>query len=190
MQVDRLVNQRKSGNFFSTGLTSLKSIIITMIIFTFAFFAASNLLAGSSSAAVQVSAVVLSKCKINSGEVSFGNYDPTSENETSPLNAAGNFSISCTKNTTATISIDQGQYSGQAAGTSRAMKSSVDSHYLSYDLYLDASRSTVWNTTNQATYTATGGAAPTAFPIYAKVPGSQDVSDGQYSDVVTVTAVF
>lgn len=190
MQFGRLVHYRKLGNSFTTRLTSLRTVIIPMIIFTFAFFAASNLLAGSSSAAVQVSAVVNSKCKINSGEVSFGSYDPASEHETAPLNAAGNLSISCTKNTSATISIDQGQYAGQAAGTSRAMKSSVGSNYLSYDLYLDANMATVWNSTNQATYTATGGAAPTAFPIYAKVPGSQDVSDGQYSDVVTVTAVF
>lgn len=189
MQFDRLVQQGKL-NSFKSRLTSLSQIIIAMIIFMFTSFAASNLMAGSSSAAVQVSAVVNSKCKINSGEVSFGNYDPASENESAPLNAAGNFSISCTKNTSATISIDQGQYAGQAAGASRAMKNTTGSNYLSYDLYLDANMSTVWNTSNQATYTATGGAAPTAFPIYAKVPASQDVSDGQYSDVVTVTAVF
>ncbi|HTM63436.1 MAG TPA: spore coat U domain-containing protein [Gammaproteobacteria bacterium] len=192
MQVDRLVNKQKKQYIISVRVVKHASdnYLYLLLLIAASLLGVSNLRAGNSSATVQVSAVVASNCKLNSGEVQFGTYDPADVNAVSALNAAGSVQISCTKNTTATISIDQGQYASQATSTSRAMKSQDGSSYLSYDLYLDAGYSTVWNTVNQETYTSTGGITPTSIAIYGKVPANQDVIDGQYNDVVTVTATF
>lgn len=150
----------------------------------------SGLMAESSNHTLQVSATVASKCLMQGETLSFGTYDPASANNTAALNATGSLQIKCTRNTSATISMDSGQYASQAAGTSRAMRSADGENYLSYDLYLDPARSTVWNDVNKAVYSAASGGVTSAISIYGTVPASQDVGDGQYNDVVTITANF
>ena len=150
----------------------------------------SGLMAESSNETLQVSATVASKCLMQGETLSFGTYDPASANSSSALNATGSLQIKCTRNTNATISMDAGQYASRAAGTSRAMRSADGENYLSYDLYLDPARSTVWNNVNKAVYSGSGASAPATLSIYGAVPASQDVGDGQYNDVVTITANF
>lgn len=173
IQQDRLVNQ-----------------IIVAALFIGVCLGTSRLMADSTNQTMQVSATVASKCLMQGETLSFGTYDPAGANESAALSATGNLQIKCTRNTSATISMDAGQYASQASGTSRAMRSTDGNNYLSYELYLDPARSSVWNNVNKATYSGSGAAAPAILSIYGAVPSSQDVGDGQYNDVVTITANF
>lgn len=181
MKRDRLVNQHQYAY--------KQSFIMATILFVATCVSCSGLLAGSTNAKLQVSTTVAAKCAMEGNTLSFGTYDPISANGSTALTASGNVSIKCTRNTSASITMDQGQFSSQASGTSRAMRSSDGGNYLSYDLYLDPGHSTVWNTVNKAVYAATTG-APATLAIYGRVPASQDVGDGRYDDVVTITANF
>src|SRR3990167_5821968 len=69
---------------------------------------------------VQVSAVVASSCNISQGTLTFGIYDPAGTHASAPLRSNGNMQIQCTKNTTATISLDRGMHAANASGTNRA----------------------------------------------------------------------
>lgn len=150
----------------------------------------SNLIAGSVSTSLLVSVTVDSQCKMDSNDLQFGTYDPVGANSSSPLNAMGSIKIKCTKNTIAVIRMDGGQHASSSSHTTRAMTNATGSTYLDYELYLDSERSTVWNNSNNATYQGTGDGAITTVAIYGAIPGDQDVNDGQYNDVVTITATF
>lgn len=154
------------------------------------YVGASSLLAASSSAAVPVTVTVATHCKMNSNPMQFGAYDPAGANNASALNAVGSINIKCTKNTSAVIRIDGGQHASRSSRTSRAMTNAAGTTYLDYELYLDSARSTVWNTSNSASFQEPGGGVVTMVAIYGAIPGNQDVNDGQYNDVVTVTASF
>lgn len=182
MQQDKLVNQHRHRNKMTFAFTC--ALLIA------ACFSTTVIMADSSNATMQISATVASKCLMQGETLNFGTYDPASANDQAALNATGNLQVKCTRNTSATITMDGGQYPAQASGTSRAMRSADGNSYLSYDLYLDPARSTVWNNTNKVTYSAATAAASQSFSIYGSVPASQDVGDGQYNDVVTITANF
>ena len=65
------------------------------------------------------------------------------------------------------------------------------SNYLSYELYSDAARTTVWNT-GAGLYNP--GAAPSKvarnFTVYGRVTSNQDVPAGSYNDTVVATVNF
>jgi spore coat protein U-like protein len=59
--------------------------------------------------------------------------------------------------------------------------------YLNYNLYEDAARSQVWD--NRSNAVKTTRVFPYTATVYGRIPGSQDVEPGVYSDTV-VTTVF
>lgn len=138
---------------------------------------------------VMVSAVVASSCNINQGTLTFGTYDATSANASSPLHTNANLQIRCTKNTTATISLDRGMHSANASGTSRAMANSNGNEYLSYDIYTSSNYNEPWTEATPVTYTA-NTSDPMNINIYGAIPANQTTSDGTYNDVVTINATF
>ena len=140
--------------------------------------------AGSASANVTVTANVAANCVINAGSVAFGAYDPVTANASTDLDGAGNFQVQCTKGTAATVTLGNGlNFSG---GTRRM---STGSDFLNYNLYTSSARSTVWNTTNTVSYTATSKALFT-LDVYGRVPSNQDISTGSYTDTVVATINF
>lgn len=149
----------------------------------------SKAIAGSTSKSITVTATVPANCNFAGGAVTlaFGSYDPTGANASSgsDLDQATTFDLRCTKGTSATIAINNGL---NASGTTRQMSNS--GVFLTYELYNDTSRTTIWNDTNTVTYNALS-ASPATFSIYGRVPKGQDaVSTGNYSDTVVVSATF
>lgn len=132
---------------------------------------------------------VNSKCNFGSGSITmvFGSYDPVGVNASSPKDALTTFSLSCTKNQTAVIGIDTGL---NPAGLNRRMTAGA-SKFMTYQLYKDAGRTSVWGTSGGATvsYTAPNGSA-TNFTVYGRIPAGQDTPIGNYTDTVTITATF
>jgi spore coat protein U-like protein len=94
------------------------------------------------------------------------------------------------------------QLSTGNAGTYAPRSLSSGGAMLSYNLYTDAGRTLVWGDGIGATQTVTGnlsgvllalGACPPTpiqHPVYGRIPGSQNVPAGSYSDTITVTVTF
>lgn len=105
--------------------------------------------------------------------------------------ATGSISVLCAKDTYYEISLDVGQGSGASYGDGRVMTNGVDT--LKYNIYTDASYSTVWGdgTSGSTVLTGTGDGSFQDYVIYGKIPESQtNASRGAYSDLVTATVSY
>jgi len=114
--------------------------------------------------------------------VSFGNYDPMLSGN---LDTTGSIQLRCSKNTpNVSVKIDAGT---SGSFVPRYMQGPSDQ--LAYNLYLDASRTTIWGDGTSGTSIAffpTIGRLAT-LPIYARTPLGQSVGPGAYADSVVVT---
>jgi spore coat protein U domain-containing protein, fimbrial subunit CupE1/2/3/6 len=135
-----------------------------------------------------VTATVLSECTVSSSVVNFGAYDPVVANATSPRDSTGTVNVYCTTGTLATVSLDLGTH---ISGSSRRMLGTTGD-FLTYELYRDAARSVVWNTTNTYSGTSTSKLTPIngGFVAYGRTFAGQDVRIGSYSDTVLVTVNY
>ena len=149
---------------------------------------AQSLSAGSATANLTVTATVGPNCTITTAPVAFGAYDPVVTNATTNDDDVGTISIACTKGTAATIGLGIG---ANASGAIRRMKDAT-TDYLTYELYLDSTRTTVWGTAGVNLFSA--GAAPSKvarpFTVYGRIPSGQDVPAGSYTDTVVATVNF
>jgi spore coat protein U-like protein len=141
--------------------------------------------AAQKQANLDVTASVAANCTITTAAVAFGAYDPVGVNAAADLTASGSVTVACTKGTPATI--DLGNGANLLAG-SRRMASATD--FMNYRLYKDAARTQVWGTglaggTTMAYNSASRVAV--AVPVYGTVPMAQDVTVGNYADVVVAT---
>jgi spore coat protein U-like protein len=156
-----------------------------------ALAAAPSVHAGSATSSFTVSAAVVASCTISTTTLAFGNYDPIVTNASTALDVNGSVTITCTKGSTTTIGLDAGQNAAQAVGTTRAMQV-AGPDYLSYELYQDAGRSTLWGNSGGSLFTpaAAPNKNPRTFTIYGRVPAGQSSTIGNYTDTVVATVNF
>jgi spore coat protein U-like protein len=143
--------------------------------------------AATATASLSVTATVSNNCTISTVAVAFGNYDPVGANASTNLDGTGTVVVACTKGATATVALGNGN---NASGSVRRMSDGA-SNFLSYELYNEATRTTVWN--SGAGLLATGAAPSKAarnFTVYGRVASDQDVPAGNYSDTVVATVNF
>ncbi len=148
-------------------------------------------LAGSATSNFSVTASVANNCTISTSAIAFGAYDPIVSNATTPLDSTGSVTITCTKGAATTIGLNAGNNSASATGTTRAMKSGSD--YLSYEIYQNAGRTTLWGNSGADLFTppVAPDKNPRTFTTYGRVPAGQDVPAGaSYTDTVTATVNF
>ena len=134
--------------------------------------------------------------------MAFGNYDPMSN---SPLDLQGRVSYRCYNDNnghSSDSSNGQGHggklivqislSAGNAGSFNRYMSGPSDR--LSYNLYMDPQRQTVWGDGTGGTRIYSEQAQPNnhvvAVPVYGRVFGAQDVRAGTYLDNVIVTLDF
>lgn len=120
-------------------------------------------------------------CNVSTQGVSFGAYDVFS---TQQLDGAGTIGVSCDVSTTHSISLSPG--AGSYAG--RTMASGA--HTLTYNLYRDATRTSVWGDGTSGTATVGGTATSESISLYGRIPAQQNKPVGSYSDSITVTLTF
>jgi spore coat protein U-like protein len=144
--------------------------------------------AGSASAALNVSATVANNCTISTVALAFGAYDPVTTNAAANLDSTATVTVACTKGATSTIGMNLGS---NASGSTRRMTDGA-TNYLTYELYQDSGRTTVWG--NSGTGLFTPAAAPSKaarnFTVYGRVASNQDVPAGTYTDTITATVNF
>lgn len=130
------------------------------------------LLSGAWEAASAVS------CGINVPTLSFGEYDPFSNQA---LDSASHIAISCDVATNYSIALSP----GSGSYTLRAMTSGA--HRLDYNLYTDATRTTIWGDGTGITVLVSGNAATANHTVYGRIPPRQNAHVGAYIDAITVT---
>lgn len=103
------------------------------------------------------------------------------------LNAAINgqsaISLTCTQGASWSVVLDGGQSGSPAA---RQMKSAAGDG-VSYNLYRDAGRSSLWGLTTDAQASGTGTGTAQSLPVYGRVPVQTTPKPGAYSDRVVAT---
>jgi len=138
----------------------------------------------------QVQATVLSACTVSGSLLNFGNgIDPLAA--TLPLDASSTLTVQCTNTTPYSVSLSAGAHAGGAGNfASRAMQNGA--HTLGYQLYLDASRATVWGdgSGGSAPVAGTGSGSNQSLTIYGRLPSLTGALPGTYSDTVTVTITY
>lgn len=137
-------------------------------------------------------------CRISADSVEFGAYDPFNDNDN---DNTGSVSLSCGSLVTllgSSISYEVKLSSG-GSGSSALRKMSNGSDELEYNLYTDSSYQTFWGETTpytqkgKFTYSGILGLIVVKtrdFPIHGRITKNQYVSNGGYSDSITVTVVY
>ena len=120
--------------------------------------------------------------------MNFGNYDPVTANATAPLDGIGTVTVTCTKGAPAKVGLNTG---GNAQGTTRRMSQGA-AEYLTYELYKEASHTTVWGDTADTALdlVAAPSRDPRTFTVYGRVAAAQDATVGNYTDTVVATVNF
>ena len=144
-------------------------------------------LAATATADLAMSASVTNNCTISTQALAFGSYDPVVANASANLDGAGRLTVACTKGATATIGLGSGS---NASGNTRRLADGAG-NYLTYELYQDSGRSSVWNGgAGTLSLTAAPTRAPRDFSVYGRIAGNQDVPAGSYADTVVATVNF
>ncbi|MEW6325518.1 MAG: spore coat U domain-containing protein [Nitrospirota bacterium] len=130
-------------------------------------------------------------CGVTATDVNFGNYDIF---DPAPLTSTGTVTVNCDEAPPpdVTISIEPSMHSGLF--NPRQMKLTTGADRLTYNLYTDAGRTSIWgdgaggtsvvilkNVTKNKPRTAT---------IYGSLPPRQNISAGVYGDLLTVTILW
>ena len=134
-----------------------------------------------------VGATVIRSCDIQTTPLAFGAYDPLVLHATQPLDREASVTITCTKGTPATVSVDGGLH---ASGAMRHL--SNGSVVLRYDLFKDAGRTQRWGE-GDGDALQPGEApseAPRTFAVFGRILPGQDIPVGTYTDSVVVTVEF
>lgn len=132
-----------------------------------------------------VTASVVAACAVSATNMLFGSYDPTSA---TPNDKQSTVNVTCTNGVSYAIGLDAG---GGSGATVAARKMSASTDLLTYSLYTDSGRMTVWgNTANVDVVSSTGTGVLQAFTVYGRAPAAQTAPVGNYTDTVTVTVTF
>jgi spore coat protein U-like protein len=141
--------------------------------------------AASGTGQFNTTVTVVNNCSIDAADLAFGNYSASSG---FPMSASTTLSVTCTSTVPYTVAMDGG-VSGQPAA--RAMNDGA-SHTLNYGLYTTSAYATPLGDGTNATSTLAGVGTGLAqsLTVYGRIPASQFVTPGSYSDRITVTVAY
>ena len=136
-------------------------------------------MAGTASGTMAVSATVVSTCRSDAADLSFGEV-----NDRNPRGSAQSLlSLTCTPGTPYAVSIDNGR------NGNRTMVDATGSRALAYQIYRDAAASQPWGSGSSGVSGLTPANGRVVLNAYGRIVANRAVA-GHYSDVVTVTVDF
>ena len=127
-------------------------LIALLLASTLAAAATAN--AESTGARMDVSATVITNCRLVVPPLSFGVYDPLAAHAVQPADASAEVTVTCTRNTAASISFDFGLHA--TTGNGRGMNG-PSAEVLQYQIYRDAAHSQIWSQGSDAFRLSTNG---------------------------------
>jgi spore coat protein U-like protein len=139
--------------------------------------------AATATTTFSVTATVLTNCAITATNMGFGNYSGVQLDATATLDAT------CSTGTPYTIGLNKGTGAGATITTRKMTGPAAD--LLNYTLSQDAAHAINWgDTVPTDTKAGTGTGAVQPFTVFGRIPASQFVQSGAYSDTITVTLTF
>lgn len=168
---------------FLPALSRPKSKTAVAALFILPFATQSHASSTTSTFTVQVT--VTSSCVINSAStLNFGSQGVL----TAAVDNTSTLQVQCTNTTPYNIGLDAGAGSG---ATVAARKMTNGSATVTYSLYTDAGRATVWgNTVGTDAVAATGNGASQTYTVYGRVPAQTTPAAATYTDTVTLTVTY
>ena len=129
-------------------------------------------------------------CSVGTTAVTFGTYVPTTLKT-----ANGNVAVTCSALVIFTVSYVISMAKGNSATyTPRFM--SLASNQLNYNLYTTGAFTSIWGdatggtVTVSASYTSIGLSTTRNYTVFGRIPASQFVNTGTYTDSVLVTVTY
>lgn len=132
-------------------------------------------------AALAATALHAATCSLNVQPLGFGNYDFQSSQN---LDSVGHVIVTCDVSTSFSIALSPG------AGTFAARAMQNGTHQLAYNLYTDATQTTVWGDGSGGSAIVNGSGTNVDEVVYGSAPAGQNPYVGIYSDAITVTLSF
>ncbi len=140
-------------------------------------------LSATATTTFQVTANVLANCTISATDMVFGDYAGAR------LNTQSQIEVNCTNSTQWNVGLNEGTCSGGSI-IARCM-TGPGSALLNYNLFSNASATTVWgNTVGVDTVSGVGQSTTQLITVFGVVPGGQSVPPGGYADTITATITF
>lgn len=132
-------------------------------------------------------------CSVSASPVAFGSYNPLAG---TAINANGNVAVTCSAllaglNVSYVIALSAGQN-----GTFSARKMISGSSLMSYNVYTNATQTTIWGDGSSGTGTVSDAyllsllSVTRNYTVYGNLPALQNVSPGSYADTITVTVIY
>ena len=135
---------------------------------------------------IDVSATVIPNCRIDLTPLRFGSYDPLGRHASADLDAATDILLTCTRNSRATIVMDEGR-SGRTGNTRGLV---LGDERLSYQIFSDSARTQIWGRGASAVQISATKTGRQQLTVYGRIAPGQEVPAGTYIDVVTATVDF
>lgn len=155
------------------------------------FGLAAPALADTATSDLQVTASVSNTCTISAGTLAFGSYDPVVANASAELTGQAALTVACTKDAATTIDLNDGANADTGSTATVPLRRMANgSSYLTYTLYSDAGRTTVWGAGAGADVAYTGSGTTETVDVFGAVAPGQNVPSGDYADTVTTTINF
>jgi len=151
--------------------------------------AAGSAQAATKTATFNVNAAVAENCLVDATDLTFASYDGTAL-----VDASSTVRAKCTKGTDFAFSLNSGTTSG--ATIAQRLLDGPGTDTLQYNLYTDASRSTLWGDGTTGVTVGdfgTGMANWISKTVYGRIPDNatnQGAAPGAYSDLITVTVTY
>ena len=140
---------------------------------------------------VLVSAVVTNNCTITAAALAFGNYDQVDVNAAAPLEGTGSVTVACTDGFSVTVTLDEGATPNVgSSGITPLREMTFNAEVLTYKLFSDSGRTTVWGDDVASDVAFTGTGDGVALTIFGSVDPGQNIPAGTYNDTVVATVVF
>lgn len=138
-----------------------------------------------------ITLIVARACTVKAFSIDFGNYDTVGVNVATPLDATAPIDVRCTSGTTATVTLGVGMH---ALGGERRLMS-AGGNYLRYNVFLDATRASVWNDVTVKSGTSASMNTPVMLNpggsvLFGRVFAGQDVPAGSYKDTLQATVNY
>lgn len=141
--------------------------------------------AATATTTFQVQMQITASCIINSaGNLIFPSTGVIAAN----VDATSTLSVQCTNTTPYNISLDAGAGSG---ATTAARKMTSGGNTITYSLYSDSGRTTLWgDVIGTNTVASAGTGAAQIFTIYGRVPPQTTPAPATYTDTINVTVTY
>lgn len=137
---------------------------------------------------LEISASVTNNCTISATSLDFGTYNPAASK-----NVTGTVKTNCTLAANAVITLDQGYYRATNSSDTaplRRLKNVGSDNYLSYTLYQNSGKTTIWGNSTNTGVNVTGTGTEQSASVYGVIPTGQSVPAGVYVDTVIAIVTY